>query len=328
MNEATVDALFQGKAYGTVAQRLQASGMNVNSLRTNTTLRKDEWKQYDTAVIKAAMQRLSGVADLMSRGLSYTITNGLGKTVLEYEDVSDMNDAEVSMDGVTRGPNDRVIFSMKYLPLPLIHKEFTLSARQLEASRTTGDPLDTTQAELCGRKVSEKLETILFQGLSSYSFGGGVIYGYQDFPYRNTISLGTAWTASSVTPASIVQKFLDAKQASINARHYGPWIAYIPTAYETVLDEDYNSTRGNTIRERILAIKGFVDVKVADYLSANNVVVVELTSETIRMVQGLKITVVEWSNGDGMQHHFKVMAIMVPQPRADQNNRCGIVHIA
>jgi len=321
-----IDGLFKGQAYGNVAQRLQACGMKANALRTCATLRKDEWKQYDTAVVKAAQQRLVGVADLYSRGLTYKIGNGLGKTVLEYEDMSDREDAQVSMDAVTRGRRDGVEFDINYLPLPIVHADFFVNARVLAASRTTGDPLDTTMAEQAARKVAEKVESILFTGLSTFTFGGGSIYGYMDFPFRNTTTLGTSWPSD--TAANILTDVLAAKQASINARHYGPWVLYVPTAYETTLDKDYDTTRGNTIRQRILALNGIMDVKVADFLTNDNVLLVEMSSETVRMVEGLQVMTVEWETEGGMIHNFKVMAIMVPQLRADQNDRCGITHIA
>ena len=53
------------KGGGMVAQRLLASDFNVNALRTHDTLRKDEWKLYDTAIVGIAKARLIGVVDLM-----------------------------------------------------------------------------------------------------------------------------------------------------------------------------------------------------------------------------------------------------------------------
>jgi len=325
---AQIDNLFQGKAYGTVAQRLQAMNFNINALRTNDTLRKDEWKEYDKAVIAAAQRRLRGVADLMSRGLVYRIGgNGLAKTVLEYEDQSDFEDAQVSMDAITRGRKDRLEFDINYLPLPITHHDFTINARVLAASRTTGQPLDTSQAELAAEKVAEKIESMLFTGLNTFTFGGGSLYGYTDFPFRTTRAIGTDW--ASDTGANILADVINMKQDAINDRHYGPYVLYVPTNYETVLDKDYDTTTpGTTIRERILKVDNIAGVQVADFLTSSNVLLVQMSPNTIRMVEGLKVTTVEWQTEGGMVHHFKVMAILVPQPRADQNDRSGIVHLS
>ena len=344
----------QFQASGTVAQRLLANGMNTSALRlyegkdgrsymtviqngkpvavpvnNASTLRKDEWKHYDTVVVEAARQRMVGVQDLLSRGLVYNIPNGMGSTVLEYEDIGDISEADLDMDGISPGQKDRPIYSIKYLPLPIIHKDYHINGRVLAASRTTGNPLDTTMAGLAATKVMEKVETILFQGASSYAFGGGTIYGYVDHPYRNGVTLSENWDAAGKTGAEIVQDALNMKQASINDYHYGPWVMYVPTAYETVLDGDYDtSTPGTTIRERILKIKDIEDIKVVDLLAANNVLMVEMKPNVVRMVVGMPVTPIEWSTDGNMLHNFKVMTIMVPQIRADQNNRTGIIHLA
>jgi len=275
--EASVDAIFRGQATGTVAQRLLNNAMNVNALRTNATLRKDEWKHYDLAVVQAAQERLVGVADLMGRGLVLRIANGLGKTVLEYEDASDIEGAQLSMDGVTRGLNDRIEYDLKFMPLPIIHKDFQINVRVLNASRTTGASLDTAMAELSARKVAEKEEELLFQGSSSYTFGGGTLYGYVDAPNRNTVTLALAWDNVAKTGEQILTDVKNMKQASIDALHYGPWVLYIPTAYETVLDGDFKANSDKSIRTRLLEIAGIEDIKVVDKLAANNVVLVQMT---------------------------------------------------
>ena len=358
---ANVDQLFKGNAYGSVAQRLVANGMNVSPLRpyidavptevpgefkgdgrsymtvngvarpvVNATLRKDEWVHLDTAVVGAARERLIGVADLQGRGLVYNIPNGLGTTVLEYEDMTDFTDAEMNMDAVTRGLDDRVEFDINYLPLPVIHKSFHINIRVLSASRTVGAPLDTTQAELSGRKVAEKVEDILFNGTSSFAYGGGTIYGYTDFPSRLTGILTAPWDtadSSSVDRGQmILADVLRMKQASIDNLFFGPWMIYIPTAYETAMDEDFKANGEKTIRQRILEISGIIDVKVVDKLSTDCVLMVQMTSDVVRMVNGLGVTPVEWDSEGGMIFHYKVMTIQVPQLRTDSEGRTGVIH--
>lgn len=337
---------------GSVAQRLIGNGMNVNALRpwigrdgrfyiavnqggklvarpvaNAATLRKDEWKQYDTAVVKEARQRLQGIADLESRGLVFNIGNGLGKTVLESENLGEFTSAEMNMDGVTRSKGDRPVYGIGYLPLPIIHKDYQINARVLAASRTTGDPLDTTASELATRQVVEKMETILFQGSSNYSFGGGTIYGYCDFPYRNTVDLATTWDTSGVTGQDILEDVLAMKQAMLNDRFYGPFVVYVPSNYETKLDEDFKASGDITIRQRLLQIQNISDVKVSDFLADDNVIMVQMTSDVVRIVNGMEISPVEWQSEGGMVLHYKVMGIKVPQIRATQGEHCGICHL-
>lgn len=294
---------------------------------TNATLRRDEWIALDSAVLKVAETRLTGIQDLISRGLVYRLGNAMGTTVLEYHDVSDALEAQLSMDGITRAQSDRPNFTSKYLPIPIIHADYEINMRALAASRNLGNPLDTTLAERAARKVSEKLEAMLFTN-TTYAFGGGTIYSYINHPNRNTVSLSKAWDDATKTPAEIIDDVLAMKQASIDAHYYGPWVLYVPTSYETVLDEDYDTTSGKTIRERILGIAGIQDVKVIDTLPANNVLLVQMTSDVVRLVYGMGIQNIEWQEEGKFITKYKVLTIQVPQIRADQEGNSGVTHLA
>jgi predicted outer membrane repeat protein len=353
--DVQVDAIHNGLAYGSVAQRLLNNGMNIGILRpyqddgkswiivnemvhgeivkvpkmvANALLTYDEWKQIDRTVKEISKLRMVGTRDLVSRGLTYNITDGLGTTVLQWQASSDVSDAEVDMAGESQATEDRTAFGQNYLPLPIIHKAFRMNIRFLAMGRKLQNPLDTFEATAATRKVSEKIESILFTGNSSYTFGGGTIYGYQDFPQRNTVALATHWDASAATGAGILSDVIAMKQASIDARHYGPWALYVPTGYETQLDEDYATNYGKSIRARILEISGIEAVNVSDYLTAHNIVMVEMSPETVQMVIGMEPTPVQWDEQGGMVSHHKVMAIMVPRLMADKDGNCGIVHMS
>ena len=345
---AGMDLITNGVGSGDVAKRLIANNMNVHSLRpwigadgrcymnvndagtlkpiviNTATLRRDEWQQYDQAILKETMCRLSGIADLTSRGLVYNISNGLGKTVLTTENVNKYLEANISMDGLAAEPNDRAEFGTEYLPLPIVHADYRINARELAASRNTGDALDTTNAEMAARAVAEKLETMLFTGTSSFTWGGGTIYGYLDHPRRNTTSLTGNWDASGIDGADIIADVLAMKQALIGDYYYGPYVLYVPTAYETILDNDFKANSDLTIRQRILQIANVTDVKVIDKLTANHVVMVQMTSDVVRLVNGMEIAPVEWQENGGLVLHYKVMGIKVPQIRATQALRSGI----
>jgi uncharacterized linocin/CFP29 family protein len=298
-------------------------------ITANATLRRDEWVTLDTAVLKVAEQRLRGVADLKNAGLTYNLGNGMASTVLEYHDISDAMEAQMSMDGVSRGNNDRPNYETNYMPLPIIHADYQLNERVLQASRRLGNPLDTTLAERAARRVAEAMENMLFTN-TTYTYGGGTIYSYINHPDRNTVTLGTAWDASGKTAAGIKDDVMEMKQTSIDAMHYGPWVLYIPTNYETILDEDYDTSGASTqtIKQRLLKISGITDVRVSDKLPKDNIVLVEMTSEVVRWVTGMNIQNVMWSSEGNMVHNYKVMTIQVPQIRSDQEGNSGIVHMS
>lgn len=303
------------------------------------TLRRDEWKQLDEAVLKVAESRLGGFQDLIDAGLVYNLGNAMGTTVLEYHDISDTDlSADITMDGITRAQGARPQFTTNYLPIPIVHADYEINARVLAASRNLGNPLDTTMAERAARKVQEKLELMLF-GDTTYSYGGGTIYSYMNFPSANTKTevasiLGTnastilvPWNGADGT--KIVQQVIAMKQASLNDKFFGPWNLYIPPAYETILDEDYQVSGGKviTIRDRLMAISGIKNIRVIDFMPTDTVLLVQMTSDVVRVVRGMGLQNVEWSTEGNMVTKYKVMTIQVPQIRADQEGKCGIVRV-
>jgi uncharacterized linocin/CFP29 family protein len=315
-----------GQSYITVnSGRFDDNGSPVfNNLVTNapTALRKDDWVQLDTAVIKAAKPRLNAIADLRAAGLVYNIPNGLGKTVLEYEAQSNAGAATISMDGLRQSDGSRPLFDLRTLPLPIIHQDFSYSARQVIASRNGGSPLDTTSAELAARNVAEEAEKLLLGASDTYTFGGGTVYGYRNYTYRETKSLTTPGTN-----ATTVTEVLDMRKKSMDNNYYGPWMLYYSPGWSAYMDTDYSTAKGdNTLRERLKKIEGIIDVKQADYLTDTSMILVQMTSDVVRLVMGMDITTVQWESQGGMQLNFKVMAIMVPQLRHDYNTASGIVH--
>lgn len=292
-------------------------------LAAYATLRRSEWEQLDEAVQKISEGRLGGIQDLRDKGLIYNLGNAMATTVLEYHDMSDAMEGELTMDGVTRSQGDRPSFETVYLPIPIIHVDYEINQRALEASRSLGNPLDTIGAERAARKANVKLEDMLFTD-TSYKFGGGTIYSYLNHPHRNTGSLTGAWTG--LTGSQIITDVVAMKQAAIDAKHYGPYMLYVPTAYETTLDKDYDATTpGTTIRERITKIAG-IEVKVIDRLTAANVLLVEMTTDVVRLINGFGLRNVQWQVEGGMVNKMKTMMIQVPQVRADQDGNSGVVH--
>jgi uncharacterized linocin/CFP29 family protein len=257
----------------------------------------------------------------------------MGTTVLEWDSMGDAFEAEMTMDAVTRSKGDRLTFKRNYLPIPIIHVDYEINARFLAVARQAGNPIDTTSAERAARRVAEKLEDMLFTD-ETYAFGGGNIYSYVNYPERNVVSLSTYgdWASYTTTGPKIVQSVLAMKQASMNDYFYGPWVLYIAPNFELRLDDDYVGTNPDTsvrtIRERLLQINGIQDVKVIDRLAASNVLLVQTTSNVVRLIRGMGLTNVEWQTEGRFVNKYKVLTIQVPQIRSDFNGKTGIVHMS
>jgi uncharacterized linocin/CFP29 family protein len=298
-------------------------------LRDNGVLLHEEWKYFDTAVQMEALIQLRGVAALEGAGCTINVPNAMGKTVYAYEKATDMDDATVSMDPVTRSENDRTEFDLAQMPLPVTHKDFYINIRTLMASRERGEPLDTTQIRIAGRKVSEKTEKMLFQGLTG-KFGGLSIYGLTTEPNRNLNSFGTNgnWATTNVakTGNNVLDDVLSMMSLAESVRYYGPFGLFVPRNSNVKLDNDFKANSDLTIRQRLLEIDGLSGIWGVDQLPSNNVVLVQMTPDVVAMVNGEGLQTVQWDVEGGMRINFKAFQIKVPLVRSDIQGRSGVVH--
>jgi hypothetical protein len=205
----------------------------------------------------------------------------------------------------------------------------------LAVARNAGNGIDTSEAEHATRRIMELKENMLFTD-RTYSFGDkgtngrNTIYSLTNYPDRNQVTLALAWDDSAKTPAQILADVVAMKNASIAAKHYGPWTIFIPTAYDPILDQDYSVSGASlmTTRERIMKLDGIQDIKVVDTLAADNVLMVQTTPNVVRIINGLPLQNIEWTTEGGMVHKYKVMTIQVPQIRSDYDGNNGITHLA
>ena len=309
---------------------LIANGMNIPVHNATLALRKDEWIQLDQVVLKAARQRLRAWSDLAGTN-SFGGFNAMSKMVLEHETMSDPGEAIVDMDGLSEGRSDAPKFQLEGLPLPITHSDFWFSSRRLSVSRNSGTPLDSSMAEAAGRRVAETIEKTTIGTISGVTFGNAAdysnaptVFGYTNHPDRNTKTDCTAPTSSNGT--TVVSDVLAMRELLYADGYYGPYMLYVSTGYDQHLDNDLKTEASITTRQRLREIDGIIDVRRLDYLTGNVMLLVQMTSDVARAVNGMDITTVQWETKGGMQLNFKVMAIQVPQVRSDYSGNSGICH--
>jgi len=297
-------------------------------LRTNAVLSNDQWVEFDTVLVREASIRMRAAGDLIAAGLTRTITNGLAKTVFEYQKIGDMDPAVVSMDGVTRSENDRLAYTDARIPMPITHKDWYLNLRQLMASRTSGEAIDTTHIEAAGRKIGEEIERMVLVG--GKTFQGLPIYGYTTFPARNTASFGTngQWGAAAKTGDNILADISTMIAAQAADRFYGPFVIYIGSGMAGKMNEDFKANSDKTIRQRILELEEIQAIRVVDQLPASTVIMVQLTSDVVQLIQGEPLQTVQWDIHGGFQINYKGFTIQIPLLRSDASGRAGLFHMS
>lgn len=311
-------------SFGSVAQRLLANGFNINALRTNDVLRKEDWLMFDRVVVEVTRAQLIGVADLMAAGLGVPLPNALGVTQIQWEKMGDLSDAELSMTGLSESARDRLDFTPVNLPVPIVHKDFNLSVRSLNANRQSGIALDTAHIEVATRRVNDLLEKILFQG-ATITAGGGTVYGYMNFPARNTGVLTADWATATGDQimTDITTKLIPALQAD---NFYGPYTIYVSIAAYTNMLKDLKANSDKSVLARILEMPLIKAIRPTTQLTGTSVVMVQMTKDVVDIIDGIQPTPVMWESHGGMMMHCKVLAIMVPRLKSDANGNCGIAH--
>jgi uncharacterized linocin/CFP29 family protein len=364
---ANVDFAFNGQASGNVAATLLRNDFDPDSLRVwfgkdgrnyrmmrnaasgkknvilanspvqQGLLTRQEWIEYDRGIHTVQKNRLRIVADLVGGGLVYNLADPLGTPVLSWERESDVTPADMSMDGMRRTQGDRPLGDINNTPVPIIHKDFDISARQLRASRKGNQPIDTRMARLCTRRCAELAEQLHIGTYGSYSFGGGTIYGLMNFPQRHTGSI-TSPTAGGWTPSTTEDEILGIINTLQLDNNFGPYMVYYGLPWDPYMNKDYinapvgatNVRVGNviTLRDRIKMNANILDVRLLDNMPTNtyDLIVVQWDDMVFRTVQGMKFTMVSWSSDGGFGLHFKILGVMFPQAFADMNNQCGIAH--
>lgn len=297
-----------------------------------TVLRKDEWIMLDKAMIEVQRARLRAWADLAASA-TFTL-DGMSKTMLEHQTMSDSGSAVVDMFGETEGRTDRPLFGLQGMPLPMTHSGFTFYDREIQVSRNGGSPLNDIGARHATRKVSEQIEktTIgIVQGIqygTSTNYGAtSKVYGYKNFGSRNTLTSMT--TPDGTNGTTVFTKWLDLRQTLYDDNFHGPFMCYTSKDYDEFLDNLFSTTEpsAGTLRSRLLQVPDFKSITSLDYLTDKfTVLMIQMDAMVARAVIGMPMQTIQWDTRGGAQKNFRVVAIMAPQLFADYDGKCGIAH--
>jgi hypothetical protein len=300
------------------------------------TLRREDWIMIDQAVVTAARPRLRFFNELRTAGLNVNLPNALGKTVWQYERQSNITGATVSMDGIRKGDADRPMYDMEQMPLPVIHKDFSFSARQIAVARNSNSPIDASTAAAAAQRVAEEVEKLALGVAEIYTFGGGRVYGLLNYPNRLTKVFTNPWLSNGErdpnwSPGILHKEILASRRALADRQHYGPFVIYVSSDFDEVLDDDYNLTTAGvsssiTLRERLSKVDAITSIRTSEFLPKGSLVMLEMDQNTIQAITGLDVTTIQWQTEGGFEIHFKVLCMLLPRLKSDYYGNCGVMH--
>lgn len=296
--------------------------------RSFETLPQQAWEYLDDVLIRTAKENLVGITDLNTYPTTSMNFDGMSASVFTRKRVSEVGSAAVAVSPDTRSETSILELSDISVPMLVTYKDFTLNTKTTAMASRIGLPLDTALAEEAARSVSRKLEDLLFNG--QIQANGATMFGYTKFPDRNTYEISTSWATAD--PDAILADVNNMMSSSMQNNHFGPWVLYIPWQYQVRLNQDY--TVGTTyptvgsIRTRLMQLPGLLDIKMTSHLANDNVVLVEMNSSTIQLINGMPMRTLAWEppGTPNWDHLFKVMTIAIPMCISDYKGQCGIVH--
>ncbi len=155
---------------------------------------------------------------------------------------------------------------------------------------------------------------------------GGQVFGLTTAPDRNT-GASQDWTnTTTVTGEDILDQVIQMK-ADAKADHmFGPYGLYIPEPFADRLENDYKANSDKSIMQRISELSNLSFIRPTERLTANVVVLAQLTSDVIEVIDGIQPQTVMWDAQGGFVVNFKILAIILPRIRSDYLLQSGIVH--
>lgn len=295
----------------------------------NDLLREREAEELEDTLTRVARRDRVGVEDLRSRGLIRPLRS-IGVTSYQFERMSAVGDAHQSMSIRDLGNRDLVDFNLDQVPVPVNSSQFELDRRQVAAGQTRGEGLDTTNAAEHTRSVIRLEEDTLVNG-GDVTIGGNGLPGYTNFTPRHQVTLAGAWDGLS-NLQDAVDDVLEMRRVLRDDGFTGPYILYIPSNWDGVIDDDYKANSERTLRERILAIDGVEEAKVLPSLADDNALLVQMTQSVVVMPVGQEITTVTWDLMGGLASRWVVMSVasFALKTAEDESgsSTSGIAHLA
>ena len=297
----------------------------IEDLRINTsTLPEDAWKLMDAAFLEGIQERLVFVKDLKAKGLLENLGQlGFAKQMYTWQQKIGTGNTTVSIDGNVKADSTNVEFVSGSIPLPLISSFVKIGARALAASVSDGHPLDVTLIREAGKEIASQIELMAVQG-TDFTFGGASIYGLETAPNRATGTISVSW--ATATSAQILADVFAMTKALTDNKFHGDKNLYLPSGYEAMLGKDYGSAYSGTILERILKVPGIASVKILDKLTAGNVVLVNMQTETVRMIEGAAPSLISADSNNKMSTEYYGFSIEVLNIRDNAEGNCGIAN--
>jgi hypothetical protein len=230
------------------------------------------------------------------------------------------------MSPKSRGSNDRANVDIVNMPLPIIHKEFSFEAREIAISRNNGQPLSTVNLELGAGRVADAIESLVLGTWGTYQYGGGTLYGLTNHPNRSVGGFLNP-TVGGWTPFMLYNSVIRMMQDALTANQFGPFDLYFSTGLMQYMLRMMTDQYGaGSLLKNLKEIPNIVNVEMLDFLTGNQLLLVQRNPATASVLIGMDMKLVQWVSDGGETENFRIMAMILPLIQTDISSQCGIIH--
>lgn len=228
----------------------------------------EAWRRIDTRVQMLARTRLP-IFNRLAQASSKPVD--IADLVNYYPQVGDSGDVTVTMDGRNPGKADQAAVQFVGTPVPIFTNATRFGWRQMAVLRKGGGQIDTASFANAQRKIAEKLEDMVLNGLAQVNVGGNTIYGLRNFPQRNTFVHGL--TLATATGAQWVTMFKAIVAAAVGDNQYGQVTLFVNQGDYNAADlTDYAANYQGTILNRLKAVSQVKEIIPAASVPVNEVI--------------------------------------------------------
>lgn len=303
-------------------------------LTADSTLQIDSWTDYSGEIRGDQDVPAMTVDRLLSAGF------GIPTSLNRYIYVSQMRnvdfEAEVSMNGRSRGRQDMPAIGLDGVPLPIFHADYEIDAREYQNALQFGEPFDASVGTEARRAVNRKEEEVLWDG-----WGGNIetdrgVFSLDGLDEDNgKVLTGTSagWSTDAANVLADMKTMIDDLEQQGANNNNGPMpselgaMMFVPTQqWGIVTRADYEtSATDEPIIDRVERKYPYVTLVPAPRLTAGHIIMLVRDTRYFGIANAQGITNTSWEVDGGMALRNKVISSRVPYVKEQPDSIYGIV---
>lgn len=313
-------AVMRGYRKGGSAAQTDTSqivGMSAN----DSLLDFEEHEERSEEVLQEVRTNLTMMESVMAAG--FTRSTSLART--EYiKQRSDRwsNTGEISMDGRAESTPDQRAKERYGVPIPIVHVDYSIGAREQQQSMNFGESIDDEQAEEAGRILRETEENLFLDGWGPTvpdSQGNNLdLHGVRDSAVSITGTASGDWgTPSNVLDT--IDKILNNLETQTAENDRGPdpveqgmWLWYHPNQRSDLRAADPRGDGNMSLMSRIERDYPYIDMQAAGELDDGELVAVVQDERFLRILTAQAPTNMSEEVDMGLATKYKTMASRIP----------------